>query len=941
MEMQLNIVSFNCRGFKGAIQEVIDLSKSFDILFLQETWLPQQDSSALSRVSEDFIYTSNSPVDLASGPLIGRPYGGLAIFWRKSLAHAISLVKTNDKRLLGVTVTDNLGVEHLLLNVYMPVSCSANSDLFIEYLGRIKDIYEECKAASLMVVGDFNADVGSNFYTYLSNFCEDENFVIKDVEWITNSSIDDTGVFTYVSDAHGTTSWLDHVVCSGNVSYRLSNFVTLPQYQCSDHVPLAFAYKLCVDTMQPHKQRQVEHECHKPLWNMASTECKDQYSHLLSFLLLDVSPPALDCMDSNMTCDSVAHVEAIDVYIADIIESIKIAEVTCITRVPTRGNRNFRSVVGWNDRVKHVYLVARKAFLDWVSAGKPCHGELFERRKAARHEFKTALKTCRNQEENIVADRLAEKLLDNDTNRFWDEVRKQRSQSLPTATRVASSNGPMEICSLWRKHYSELFNSVNSSSLDDTVLRHGTGPSEVEHVTRDEIIQSLDKLGCNKACGLDGVCVESMKNGPIELHSHLASFVSMCLSHSTLSKVVADVFITPILKGKSCDISDKNSYRPIAISSAISKLVESVLRNRLLPFIGTCHNQMGYKTGVGTETCVFLVKEFAQNHISSSGFLHAVFLDASKAFDKVNHRKLFRKLESSGVPMYICRFLLNCYRHQRIAVKWDGEMSTFFGITNGVRQGSLLSPMLFALYLDELSKDLNEVLTGCLVGTKHVNHLIYADDIVLFSPSLFGLRRLVKTCERYACAFDISFNPSKSLGITFSKRKLDFVVGSVYLNGNRIAWNDNIRYLGFRLNAYLDDRFEIDTQVRNFYARANSICRNFVKCSNAVKLKLFETFCSNFYLVHLWINFPQYVLNRCKVAYNNMIRKLLQLPPFCSASEMLVFHRIDSFVSRIRRSRALFFTRLAKCNNEIVRSVMCSDIWMRSNLHALLRAQTL
>ena len=98
-----------------------------------------------------------------------------------------------------------------------------------------------------------------------------------------------------------------------------------------------------------------------------------------------------------------------------------------------------------------------------------------------------------------------------------------------------------------------------------------------------------------------------------------------------------------------------------------------------------------------------------------------------------------------------------------MCVRWSGIVSQGFHTTNGVRQGGILSPYLFNVYLDDLSIALSACRTGCCVGNSLINHLMYADDLVIFSPSSIGLRALVTVCEEYAVSHDMLFNHKKSV----------------------------------------------------------------------------------------------------------------------------------------------------------------------------------
>ena len=120
------------------------------------------------------------------------------------------------------------------------------------------------------------------------------------------------------------------------------------------------------------------------------------------------------------------------------------------------------------------------------------------------------------------------------------------------------------------------------------------------------------------------------------------------------------------------------------------------------------------------------------------------------------------KLTQRGVPGYIVRVLIYWYAHQKMQIKWGGSISAPFGVGNGVRQGGILSPILFNLYVNDLSMQLRACNTGCMTGEMLVNHLMYADDLVIMSPSSAGLQQLLNICTEYGLKHDIKYNASKS-----------------------------------------------------------------------------------------------------------------------------------------------------------------------------------
>ena len=102
------------------------------------------------------------------------------------------------------------------------------------------------------------------------------------------------------------------------------------------------------------------------------------------------------------------------------------------------------------------------------------------------------------------------------------------------------------------------------------------------------------------------------------------------------------------------------------------------------------------------------------------------------------------------------------YTHQKCHVRWNNKQSDPFSVSNGVKQGSVISPLLFSIYIDNLFSKLKQLGLGCHVGLTYAGAFGYADDISLVSPSIYGLKKMISICESYARDYHITFNPAKS-----------------------------------------------------------------------------------------------------------------------------------------------------------------------------------
>ena len=128
-----------------------------------------------------------------------------------------------------------------------------------------------------------------------------------------------------------------------------------------------------------------------------------------------------------------------------------------------------------------------------------------------------------------------------------------------------------------------------------------------------------------------------------------------------------------------------------------------------------------------------------------------------------------------------------------MCIRWGGTYSTFFNVSNGVRQGSILSPYLFSIYIDDLSVTLNACRVGCCVGIEIINHLMYADDLVVMGPSVAGLSKLLRICELFGASHDMIFNQKKTASVYFISETLKGAhLPNVYLNGEVILQVDSV-----------------------------------------------------------------------------------------------------------------------------------------------------
>ena len=255
----------------------------------------------------------------------------------------------------------------------------------------------------------------------------------------------------------------------------------------------------------------------------------------------------------------------------------------------------------------------------------------------------------------------------------------------------------------------------------------------------------------------------------------------------------------------------------------------------------------------------------------------------SKDFDMVEWVALFEQLIKRNISFIILRLMLFIYGNQSCAVKWSGQVSECFSVSNGVRQGAVSSAILFAIYIDELLNILKESRLGCHIDSVFVGAFIFADDIILLSASRPGLQTLVDLCSKFASkrnlTFGINVNPlkSKTKCIVFSKKvRYKTNLAPIVLDGQRLPWVDRVNHLGCILEADNSMKMDILAKRGQFVGKSNALLQEFHFVTPSTLLRLISSYATTFYGSSLW-NLQSKDCERMFNSWNVTIQKVLNV----------------------------------------------------------------
>ena len=352
---------------------------------------------------------------------------------------------------------------------------------------------------------------------------------------------------------------------------------------------------------------------------------------------------------------------------------------------------------------------------------------------------------------------------------------------------------------------------VETNSVRDFYQSKGISGTKftLSTVTEDFVFKELNQLQEHKSTGLDGISPRFLKDGSEVLKIPITHIVNRSITTSTVPDDFKVARVSPLFKKNSS--LEVSNYRPVSVLNTVSKILEKSVYVQFEDYL--CTNnllyqyQSGFREYFSTNTCLVYLTDYIKTEIACGRFVGMVALDVQKAFDCVNHDILCKKLEYMGVDStWFQSYLSN--RSQIVNV--NGIMSETCGVSDGVPQGSLLGPLLYLCYCN----DMETAITCKLV--------LYADDSILLvsdkDPKAIEqkLEMELKSTNNWLIENKLTSHPGKCEAILFgSKKKCRQVTDfSVKFNGTSIQAKSSVKYLGTIMDQNLTSQDNISGIIK-------------------------------------------------------------------------------------------------------------------------------
>ena len=464
-----------------------------------------------------------------------------------------------------------------------------------------------------------------------------------------------------------------------------------------------------------------------------------------------------------------------------------------------------------------------------------------------RRRYSVAIKEykqiCRRKKFEFEKDQINEldEMLSKDHSEFWKKW-KRYGDSFP------NSKTPNADGNRWEKYFRELYDDKSSSNTLPPLQSRDADLSRLNApFTMQELLDAIKKLKNGKAAGLDKLISEFLKASPEAIHKLILRLINKIYYIHIVPKEKCRGYITPLHKEGAKD--DPDNYRGICISSALTKLICTMMNTRLNEYLEENDvlnkEQIGFITNNRCPDHILTLKSVVNKYVQDlKGKVYACFIDFRKAFDTVWHNGLFYKLQKIGIKGHFLETLRNIYQNTECAIKIDGKLTQFFPCKKGVRQGDPLSPALFNVFLNDLFTKLRS--GNCdpvsLNNTDQINALAYADDIVLLSTSKEGLQKAIDITEQYCKTWKLKINQSKTKSMVFSRGNQK-INTTFKVNGTNLENVKEFKYLGITVHkkscSFTPTLKHFRTKAtRALYSLKSKI--NFLNLPIRVALKLYD-----------------------------------------------------------------------------------------------------
>lgn len=650
----------------------------------------------------------------------------------------------------------------IVVTVYRSPSGDFNEfiEILVTLLNRLK-----CSMHKIIIGGDFNTHF---------NTCNVNTNILIDL-------FNSYGFASLVKCPTRGNATLDNIFC--NISLSEVNINPL-ELALSDHIALQLDVQMTLNT----NTKEVIPKVYRPITNCGK----------ITFYSL------LDRADWSFVDSDIDPNNKFQMFLNNIIHNFNIAfpERTC-----TVNSKVFKKNRWFNSELQQM-----RDNLSFVAAAYSTYKtlELKLLKNKLKCKYNLAIKTAKiKSNEDYLKDN------NNNPKAMWTIINKYRSET----QRNIPQTTPDELNNYFANMAPNLIDSLPKNALDPIELLSKNKPKpsnnfSFRHVTFIEVRDCLNSLKTSKSVDIYGLNTEIIKSIKNIIITPITKLFNCCITESIFPDCLKISQVIPIYKKG--DPNNQMNYRPISLLPILSKLFEKLLLSQILKYLNEnnilSNSQFGFRKKMSTSHAVLAFVDDILKNFEEKKIYGALFLDLSKAFDTVSHDILLKKIAYYNMDSDSVK-LIGSYLQDRVQkVSLDGVLSGECNIYHGVPQGSILGPLLFLIYINDLPE--------CV---PQINAVLYADDTTLgkAGSSLhdIDMSKEYTQVQKWLLSNKLHLNAEKTVKMTFSTKNLDcFLSDAVHT-----------KFLGVTVDRTLTWQYHVDT-LANKLSKNVYLLRNLTNC---------------------------------------------------------------------------------------------------------------
>lgn len=712
----------------------------------------------------------------------------------------------------------------------------------------LTQIIEKC-LGTVFIIGDFNSRVGNKNEGYertlgkhgekvknnngqrLIDFCQLNNFIVantfyqhKNIHKITRAvpNRGEESIIDYILVQEGIRSAVIDVKVRRGAEIGSDHHLLVANIQNEDNY----------SNQREKKGLRIEFELIKS-FKLRDSETAEKYSEY-------VKTEAEKIMKVNSEC-----LEELWESFSNIL--LNAARKACgVGRVTNRK----RQTAWWSEDVKEQVKRKKQAWQKYLNNKT---NENHEKYKQQRRNVKEIIReakqvTWRQFGEKIETDSKSNQKL------FYKTIKSLRKGRTKKIDTIRNKDGLIltegqQIMSRWKEYFEELLNRGAAAEIE----QDGKSQTAIGHnnkITIAELTESIKRLKTGKAPGHDKITAEMVKAMGEEGGRLLLKIFNKAWNEDRIPRDWEKGVIVPIYKKG--DTKECKNYRGITLLSVILKLYESILEKRLRAQVEDTleQSQSGFRKGRGTRDHTFTIQEIINKSLLKEKNAYFAFIDLEKAFDTTPRHKIWESLQNRKVDTKLITVIQSLYKYNSNYIVSQGRISEEFTTGQGLRQGGVMSPILFTVFMDDVIKRCNRRTRRMYIGYRYLQRIeisecAFADDIAIISGSKQDLQNSLTIWSEELELVGMKINNTKTK-VMVANGENRYEELHVRIGQDNIEQVQNFQYLGIIIEERGDQEREINKRIENtlkIFHAINSTFFNRREIAVETKIKVYKTIC--------------------------------------------------------------------------------------------------